>query len=105
MKRDKTFGPAYVPALDRDRITGQMREVMDLMQDGCWRTLRDISQATGAPESSASAQLRHLRKPRFGSYVVEKRRRGDVLGLWEYRLLPPCPVEDGEQLQLLEAVS
>lgn len=101
----KTFGPTYVPSLDRDRITGQMRDVLDLMQDGCWRTLRDISHTTGAPESSASAQLRHLRKPQFGGYVIEKRRCGDILGLWEYRLLPPMPVQDGEQLNLLVAAS
>ena len=41
----------------------------------------------GDPEASASAQLRHLRKPRFGSHTVEKRNRGArEFGLWEYRL-------------------
>lgn len=41
----------------------------------------------GDPAASVSAQLRHLRKPRFGGFVVEKRPRGDrERGLWEYRL-------------------
>lgn len=97
-----TFGPTYVPALDRDRITGQMRQVLDLMQDGCWRTLRDISKATGAPEASASAQLRHLKKEKFGGYIVKKRRCFDILGMWEYKLLPPPPVSEGDQLLLLQ---
>jgi hypothetical protein len=60
---------------------------------GSWLTLRELSQLTQYGEASISAQLRHLRKPRFGSYVVEKRvRRGIVLrdvehgAIWEYRL-------------------
>ena len=33
-------------------------------------------------------QLRHMRKQRFGGYLVEKRRRGEPKdGLWEYRLV------------------
>jgi hypothetical protein len=59
-----------------------------LMSDGYWRTLDEIAHATGDPHASISAQLRHLRKPRFGAYVVEKRHRGaPARGLYEYRLL------------------
>jgi hypothetical protein len=60
---------------------------------GSWLTLRELSQLTQYGEASISAQLRHLRKPKYGSYVVEKRvRRGIVLrdlehgAIWEYRL-------------------
>lgn len=60
---------------------------------GSWLTLRELSQLTQYGEASISAQLRHLRKPKFGSYVVEKRvRRGVVLrdaehgAIWEYHL-------------------
>ena len=60
---------------------------------GSWLTLRELSQLTQYGEASISAQLRHLRKPKYGSYVVEKRvRRGLVLrdaehgAIWEYRL-------------------
>ena len=58
------------------------------MIDGFWRTLREIENHTGDPQSSISAQLRHLRKKRFGGYTVEKRRRGEgAKGLWEYKLV------------------
>ena len=76
-------GPCYDPAIDNIRLTGQIKRVFDLMKDGSWRTLDEIAQATGDPHASISAQLRHLRKPRFGSFIVEKRSRGDRgNGLW-----------------------
>ena len=81
-------GAVFDPALDQNRLTKQLGRVFDLMRDGHWRTLQDIARATGDPESSISGQLRHLRKPRFGSYVVEKRRLGiPESGCFEYRLL------------------
>jgi hypothetical protein len=45
-----------------------------------------ISKSTGDPEASVSAQLRHLRKRRFGEHLVERRYCGD--GLYEYKLTP-----------------
>jgi hypothetical protein len=56
------------------------------MKGGQRRTLNELADLTGDPHTSVSAQMRHLRKPRFGSYTVERRRRGDG-GLYEYRLL------------------
>ncbi len=57
------------------------------MRDGKWRTLDEIATFTGDPHASVSAQLRHLRKARFGGHKVEKRARGDRhCGLFEYRL-------------------
>ena len=91
-----TFGPAYVKALDEPRLHDQMGRVKDYMLDGAWHTLAEIAQATGAPEASVSAQLRHLRKQRFGGWIVEKRRRS--AGTWEYRLC--APVEEGKNLPL-----
>ena len=80
-------GPDYDPDLDQARLTGQIRRVFDLMRDGEWRTLDEIHAVTRDPQASISAQLRHLRKQRFGSHVVAKRRRGDPKsGLFEYRL-------------------
>ena len=85
-------GPDYVPKLDRARLTGQLERIYGVMQDGQWRTLRELAVAARAPESSVSAQLRHLRKERFGSYVVEKRRREPLdAGIFEYRVLSPEP--------------
>lgn len=80
-------GDVYEPPYDRARLTGQILRVYDVMEDGRWRTLEEIALASHAPPASVSAQLRHLRKPRFGSYRVDKRTRGErEHGCWEYRL-------------------
>ena len=80
-------GSDYEPKLDRIRLTGQIKRIYDLMCDRVWRTLGEIERVTGDPQASISAQLRHLRKARFGGYVVLKRRRGaHTQGLWEYSL-------------------
>ena len=80
-------GADYTPEFDLDRLTGQIRRVYDCMEDGKWRTLDEIAWRTTDPQASISAQLRNLRKPRFGGHVVERRRRGEAArGLWEYRL-------------------
>ncbi len=67
--------------------------MFDTMRDGRWRTLQEIADVTGDPQASISAQLRHLRKPRFGGYTVEKRRRGlPEHGLYEYQLVVELPL-------------
>ena len=81
-------GPAYEPEHDQVRLTGQCLRVFNCMRDGRWRTLSEIEAITGDPQASISAQLRHLRKDRFGGHEVERQRRGDQsAGLHEYRLL------------------
>lgn len=81
-------GPAYEPKHDHARLTGQIEKIFNLMKDGKWRTLGEIEAATHEPAASISAQLRHLRKARFGAHTVDKRRRGEPgRGLWEYRLI------------------
>lgn len=86
-------GPAYEPQHDYKRLAGQILRVFGLMKDGRWRTLAEIEAITGDPPASISAQLRHLRKERFGSFEVEKRARGErIHGLWEYRLIVPQEV-------------
>ena len=77
-------GSDYIPERDDVRLTGQLLRVFDAMQDGKPRTLRMIADETGDPEASISAQLRHLRKPRFGGHTVDKEYLGD--GLYQYRL-------------------
>ena len=86
---DQRFnGDDYVDARDRPRLRGQILRVYDLMRDEGWRTLGEIEGETGDPQASISAQLRHLRKKRFGEHTVEKRHRGDpVGGLYEYRVM------------------
>jgi len=78
-------GPDYEPENDKPRLRKQHVVIRELMLGSKWLTLSEIARKTGYPEASISAQLRHLRKPRFGSYLVPKRRRGDRKnGLFEY---------------------
>ena len=78
-------GADYSPERDNPRLKGQLLRVWEVMRDGKWRTLREISNLTKDPEASISAQLRHLRKERFGSHLVEREHIGN--GLYRYRLI------------------
>lgn len=78
-------GSDYDHERDAPRLTKQLERVFALMKDGSWRSLNVIAAVTKDPEASISAQLRHLRKERFGAHGVEKRYRG--FGLYEYRLV------------------
>jgi hypothetical protein len=96
---------------DESRDT-QLDTIRDLMlaagHRGAWLTLGEIAGLTEIGEASISAQLRHLRKWRYGCHLVEKRRRplhsvaeceegqrrarnkraGGEVAVWEYRVLP-----------------
>lgn len=78
-------GSDYIAARDDVRLTGQLLRIWRVVNDGLWRTLGQIAASTGDPEASVSAQLRHLRKARFGAHTVEKVHLGD--GLYRYRVL------------------
>jgi len=80
-------GKTYNHELDHGRLKRQLNLVFDLMIDGEWRTLFEIENIISEPQASISARLRDLRKPRFGSYVVERKRRSK--GLFEYRVSKP----------------
>ncbi len=79
-------GADYVPERDNARLTGQIQRVWDCMSDQKWRTLKEIEAVTGDPQASISAQLRHLRKPRFGGHALNKEYIG--AGLFRYQLVP-----------------
>jgi hypothetical protein len=78
-------GDDYSPPRDDARLSSQYQRIYDLMKDGNWRTLGVIEDVTGDPPASISAQLRHMRKPRFGGHKIEKRYVFE--GLYEYRLI------------------
>jgi len=78
-------GADYVAARDFTRLTTQIQRVFACMRDSNWRTLGEISRATGDPEASVSAQLRHLRKQRFGSHTINRNHIGN--GLYKYQLI------------------
>jgi hypothetical protein len=74
----------YVPELDFNRLSTQLEKVRQLMSDGEWRTLGEISAKAQGSEASVSARLREIRK---NGRTVERRRKGDPRsGLFEYRV-------------------
>jgi hypothetical protein len=84
-----------VERLPRRRQRDVLCDVMlGARQCEAWLTLEELSKLTHYPPASISAQLRHLRKPENGGYVVEKRPRalgrilrGEDFGVvWEYQL-------------------
>jgi hypothetical protein len=77
-------GVDYDHDRDQKRLIKQSDKIFAFMKGGEWKTLRQISNATGAPEASASAALRDFRKERFGSHIVH--RRHVTNGLYEYSL-------------------
>ena len=81
-------GSDYIPEFDNKRLTGQIKTIYFLMIDGNWRTLKEIETLTGYGQASISAQLRHLRKDRFGNHEILKRNKGErKTGLFEYKLI------------------
>ena len=82
-----------VPGRDDHRLAGQILRIVSCMADGRWRSLADIEAITGDPAASISAQLRHLRKRRFGGHTVNKEYLGE--GLWVYQLRLNKGEDDG----------
>lgn len=78
-------GETYVPPRDGGRLRAQLIRVRSVMVDGGWHTLAELSAATGDPESSVSARLRDLRKPKHGGHTVD--REFVQKGLFRYRLI------------------
>lgn len=81
-------GSDYEPEKDKARLTNQIDKIKNLMMDGLPRTLDEIEAAIKEPQASISAQLRNLRKQRFGGHTVLRQRRDDPQkGLFEYQLI------------------
>lgn len=79
-------GWTFHPPADASRLNAQAVRVFEVMRDGAWHTLAEISTTTGDPESSVSARLRDFRKDRFGHMVVIGERIKAGGGTWQYRL-------------------
>jgi hypothetical protein len=77
-------GLTFDASKDRKRLNRQAQATFNLMADGKWRTLAQIADAIQAPESSVSARLRDFRKPKFGGYIVNRKRVDG--GLYAYQL-------------------
>lgn len=79
-------GDDYVSERDKPRLTLQIHQVRMYMENAGWLSVKDIAAELNFPEPSVSAQIRNLRKKRFGSRTVERRYQGN--GLYEFKLMP-----------------
>lgn len=85
MKNHYFDGSDYQPRRDDSRLSVQYIRIFEFMKDGQYRTLKEISDNTNDPEASISAQLRHMRKERFGGHTVNKIYIKN--GLYTYQLI------------------
>jgi len=93
--KDAEFdGDDYQPDRDKERLTGQIKRVFRHIQDGKWYTVEKIANTTGDPQTSVSAQIRNLRKPKFGAHEIDRQYLGS--GLYEYRMIAPTPTEQSD---------
>lgn len=67
------------------KLTGDLRRVYAIMQDGKTHLVSDIAKILNLPECSVSAQIRHLRKQKYGGYNVV--RKSLTKGVSIYQLI------------------
>ena len=79
-------GDDYVSSRDKPRLTQQIHQVRMYMENNNWLSVKQISDDLNFPEPSVSAQIRNLRKEKFGNRIVERRYQGN--GLYEFKLMP-----------------
>lgn len=77
-------GETYRAPKDYQRLKGQLERVLVLLERGGWYTLAQLAKEAGGSEASVSARLRDLRKPKYGSRIIERERIDG--GLYKYRL-------------------
>ena len=93
MSRGATFDPKQ----DGPRTSNQLRVVRDILSDGAWHPGPDIVAEASeilkqtCSDSSITARIRDLRKPRHGGHQIDRRRRHEGGGLHEYRMRAPGP--------------
>ncbi len=86
MQHEMVFdGNDYVHERDKERLGTQLDQIREFMEGKEYLTLQEISDATGHPHSSVSAQIRNLRKERFGSRVIDRKHISN--GLYSYKLM------------------
>jgi len=83
-------GETYERDKDKTRLKRQLSDVRRyLIANPSWHTLAELEEALKYPQASVSARIRDLRKPKFGGWDVQRRRReGAEKGTHEYYLVP-----------------
>lgn len=95
-------GDTFDPKLDGKRLSTQLWKVFTALYGGDWLSLIEIANKAGlsmAQLPGITARIRDLRKIRFGSHTVERRRVKET-GVWEYKLTVRQPRAEPEQLPL-----
>ncbi len=67
------------------RLTTMLGRVLVELGDGEWHTIAQLQAVAGGMQTSISARLRDLRKPKFGARRVERKLLHN--GLYIYRLV------------------
>ncbi len=94
MATHRTTAAAASTQQRTQRFWRSQREViLDLLrsaaQRDAWLTLDEMARETRFPPASISAQLRHLRKPQYGSWTIKRRQREWTTRfqiVWEYQI-------------------
>jgi hypothetical protein len=78
-------GETYDEELDGKRMTTQLELVREIMSDQGWHRNIEVANRIDCSESGAGARIRDLRKKKFGSWEIVRRRVAHGNGLHEYR--------------------
>ena len=78
-------GETYNEELDGERMTTQLELVREIMSDQGWHRNIEVANRVDCSESGAAARIRDLRKEKFGSWEIVRRRVAHGNGLHEYR--------------------
>ncbi|MHB1910376.1 MAG: hypothetical protein ACYCQJ_16140 [Nitrososphaerales archaeon] len=88
-------GAFYKRELDQKRLSGQILRVYEIISDGKARTVSKIREeilekfGKDDPENSIQAELRNLRKDKFGGHAIRTWRVRDT-GLFYYQMEKNC---------------
>ena len=88
------YGFVLKPFVMTTNLKGRTREILEILREGSWITVEELSNRTGYDrQGSISALCRNLRKKKHGSHNVIGRYNTDRV--YEYKLIQE-EEEEGE---------
>jgi transcriptional antiterminator len=79
-------GDDYDSDRDKERLTKQRDKIRMYMEGRNYLTVKEVAEVLNYPENSVSAQMRNLRKEKFGGRIVHREYFGN--GLYKFKLMP-----------------
>ena len=80
------YGFQLMPFVMTEHLTGRTGEILEILKEGDWVTVEELSNRTGYDrQGSISALCRNLRKKKYGGYEVIGRYNTDKV--YEYKLV------------------